>query len=456
MAEKITLADIENRLQRKNIHELRQVARVLGVSRPADGKKERLVGDLIKICSGEMEPVPRSTRGAPPKSEMYDRQFVADFETCRAELIARRSGNAPANTLELASGDREEGESKNAVFTGVLYKYDKYSFLSVGHGAISRTDDIFVHESFVRRFNLKTGDEVKCTVQRGDDGRAPGLMGVISVNGLAPEEVVNRPDFDESSAVYPNRKITLSPAGAEGNIIDLFSPLAAGQRGLIVGPARSGATTLIYKIAQALTQNCKDICTVCLLVGARPEEISDFAALDGSVVFHTAFHIAEEEKVRVANLALEYAKRRAELGGTVVMLVDNANRLARAYSSVARRSAEFDGGVLKLFSAARAGSDGGSLSIISALARGGNAADEELYSELRDACNMQITLSGELSEKGVFPAIDIKNSFSAHSEKFRGADELALAAASRALPPEQIIKSAHICAQFAQFKEQLK
>ena len=459
MSEKTTLADIEARLQRNGIHEIRQIARACGVQSPTSGKKERIIADLMKIASGEEQPVSPSLRGAPPKSQAYDRLLVADIERCRAECIARRAGAAakPEAIVQVESpvGEVEEETATSQNAKGVLYFYDKYAFLSVGNSEISRADDIFVHESFVRRFNLKEGDEIECAAQRKDSERAPALVGVLTVNGLPPSALTRAP-FDGAPAVYPYKKIPLAQSGAEGRIIDLFSPLAAGQRGLIVGSARRGATTLLYKIATALRENHEDICTVCLLVGARPEEISDFKAIDGATVFHTAFHFAEEEKARVADLALEYCKRQAELGKDVVLLLDNANRLARAYGFSMPKNPNKPGNIFGFISSARATKDGGSLSVISALSLGDNPADESLYVGLRDACNMQITLSDELAIGGLYPAIDVKKSLSAHAEKFCLPDDVTLAASARSLPADKIINEAHISCTFAQFKNSLK
>lgn len=442
MPEKVTLADIEARLQHKTIHEIRQIARVLGVSRPADGKKERLIGELLKICSGELEPAPRATRGAPPKSEAYDRFFVADFERCRAELLSDGKDDKVASI-----GDN------SGIFEGVLYFDDKSYFLTDGKSEDS-SSDISVPDACVRRFNLRMGDVIKCTISRadvicGEVVKRSGVVSVLTVNGDVPESAISRRTFDEIPARPIDRRLPLSPCGAEGNIIDLFSPIAAGQRGIIVGAPASGATSLILSMAQSLAR--KKVETVCLLVGARPEEISEFSAA-GVKTFGTAFYRSEEDGVRSANLAVEYCKRQTEYGKDVVLFIDNINRLSRAFSKCARSGAY--GGVLKIFSAAKSGDDC-SLTIIAALSMGESSEDSELYSRLRDACNLQINLSRKLAADSVFPAIDIRTSHAARAEKFLPADEAALASAARGGDPLQIIKDAEVCRTFAQFKEKL-
>lgn len=440
------LDNILGRLNRKTIHELRQIGRVCGVFRPADGKKERIIDDLAKIARGELQPAPRTNRGAPPKSDEYDRQLVADFERCRACFIAAESGGDGAYTLTLSDAVEDVDGF------GILYKSGKNYFLASSGGGFSR-EDVFVDESFVTRFNLKEGDKI-VGAARKKEGKTAGLSAISSVNGGAPEECLKRPDFDKLPPEYASVKLNLSGMGAAGKLIDLCAPLALGQRGIIAGEKRTGATTLCLAIAREISEKYRDISLVLLLTGARPEEVSLFSEI-GAQLFYTTFDKSDEEKTALSSLALEYAKRRTEAGNNTVLICDGLTRLNRAFVNLARVGGDSSTGAKKFMSCAKA-CGGCSLTVIATVLKGAGGADGDFYDEISEACNWQVSLSEELRLKRQFPAIDIVNSYSASAEKVNSEAEAAKLSSLLKADPAKAVELANIDGVYSDFLDKIK
>jgi transcription termination factor Rho len=301
---------------------------------------------------------------------------------------------------------------------------DGYGFLR-SNNYLSGDNDVYISQSQIRRFNLKTGDLVKGKTRPAREGeKFQALLYVTAVNGENPEKANWRRPFEELTPIYPNERITLedpdNPKELATRLIDIISPIGKGQRGLIVSPPKAGKTILLKKIANSIAKNYPDIYLIVLLIDERPEEVTDMQrSIDGDVVYST-FDELPEHHTRVAEMVLERAQRLVEHGRDVVVLMDSITRLARAYNltiSATGRSLSggLDPGALhkpkRFFGAARNIEEGGSLTVIAtALIDTGSRMDEVIYEEFKGTGNMEIHLDRRLSEKRIFPAVDISRS----------------------------------------------
>jgi transcription termination factor Rho len=299
---------------------------------------------------------------------------------------------------------------------------DGYGFLRSAEYVPGPTD-IYVSPSQIRRFYLRDGDLVRGQVRLPRDSeRYPALLRVLSVNGVEPEKMIRRPNFDDLTPIYPDRRLHLetSPKEVANRLIDIMAPLGKGQRGMIVSPPKAGKTTLLKKIANAVTANHEDVYLIVLLIDERPEEVTDMErSVHGEVVSST-FDQPPENHVKVADMVLERAKRLAEMGRDVVILLDSITRLARAHNLVVAPSGRtLSGGVdpaalhrpKRFFGAARNFEQGGSVTILAtALIETGSRMDDVIFEEFKGTGNSEIHLDRKLAERRVFPAIDIYKS----------------------------------------------
>lgn len=412
------LQDVTERLERLSIYDLRQVARAVGVKRPADGKKSRVTEAILSIAQGLTAPEPPTLRGAPPKSQAYDEQLVADIKACREYYLALKGGfeaEEPKSVLSVADSGAALEEKE---VSGILDKSEKYCFLRV-HGASVSDDDVFVHDSFLQRFSLREGDFVSGVAKRRNKDEAFGLVTVLKVNGKDVEEAANRPCFSKLTPIYPETNVKT----AHGNdsiacrIIDMFAPLGLGQRAVISAPLKSEKSQLLKELAVGISQNCPQIKLIVTLIDERPEEITDFKRVLGNAeLFYTTFDMPAERHVQTAHLAIEYAKRRVEYGEDVIVLFDGLTRLIHAYT----------GGnaikeIKKLLYCACNTLEGGTLTLISTIS---NDVKDEAYHEFLSTANMAITLSRSLAQSRVFPAINIKATGADREEILLSEDEL--------------------------------
>lgn len=436
------LADsIRIKLDVKGIHELWQIGRAVGVAFPTKKKKAELIADIIAIAKTEAEPCARSTRGAPPKSEDYDKEIVDEIYKCKqyySELNNSRAEPADDGVFTLASEEEDDG----ATYSGVLEPTEKFWFLRTQNMQITSANDVFMHLSFVNRFHLRTGDKIVCKAKRRRPGECPGVTYIISVNGKSPDSPRGLP-FESLTPCYPDRRITLE--NGDGNltdrVIDLFSPIGFGQRALIVSPPKAGKTTMLKNIAGGVRRNHPDALVIVLLVDERPEEVTDITrSVDGAEVIYSTFDKGDVHHTHIASLTLEYAKRQAETGRDVVLLLDSITRLARAHNALANSGRTLSGGLdpqalvepKRFFGAARNIENGGSLTIIAtALVDTGSRLDDIIYEEFKSTGNMEIVLSRQLAERRVFPAIDIRSSGARKEELLLSENELNCAAAIR-------------------------
>jgi transcription termination factor Rho len=283
--------------------------------------------------------------------------------------------------------------------------------------------DVYVSQSQIRRFGLRSGDQVAGQVRPPKDGeRYASLIRVEAINDIDPDSARSRPHFEELVPIFPEERIVLETESNElsTRVIDMISPIGLGQRGLIVSPPKAGKTTLLKQIANGIAKNSPDIHLMVALIGERPEEVTDMSRSVAGEVFSSTFDEPVEDHCRVAELALERAKRLVEAGRDVVVLLDSLTRLTRAYNlAVPTSGRTLSGGIdpvalyppKRFFGAARNAEHGGSLTIVAAcLTDTGSRMDDVIYEEFKGTGNMEVHLDRKLSEKRVFPAIDITRS----------------------------------------------
>jgi transcription termination factor Rho len=316
---------------------------------------------------------------------------------------------------------------------------DGYGFLrSSDYNYLPSPDDIYVSPSQIKKFLLRTGDFVSGQVRPPKEGeRFFALLRVEAVNGLDPEAIRDRTLFDNLTPVYPTKKFILESAPGEYSvrIMDILTPVGKGQRGLIVSPPKSGKTVLLQKIANSITRNNPEVKLIILLIDERPEEVTDMERSVKGEVISSTFDEPAERHVQVADMVIEKAKRMVEAKENVVILLDSITRLARAHNIVVPHSGRIlSGGVdsnalhkpKRFFGAARNTEDGGSLTILAtALIDTGSRMDDVIFEEFKGTGNMEIVLNRDLSDRRIFPAIDVNRSGTRREELLLKEDELA-------------------------------
>jgi len=325
---------------------------------------------------------------------------------------------------------QEEAERQgNVLGSGVLEIMNEgYGFLR-GESLKISPGDIYISQSQIRRFGLRNGDFVIGQVRPPKEGeRYPGLLRVEIVNGLDPEEARNRPRFDSLTPLHPNQIINLEhdPNNLSTRLLNLIAPIGRGQRGLIVSPPKAGKTFLLKHIANATLANYKDMHLIVCLIGERPEEVTDWRKSVRAEVVASTFDEPVEEQTRVAEMALERAKRLVELGKHVMILLDSITRLTRAYNlAMPSTGRTLTGGLdtaalyppKGFFGSARCTEERGSLTVIATcLVDTGSRMDEVIYEEFKGTGNMEVHLDRRLAEHRIFPAIDIQRSGTRHEE----------------------------------------
>ena len=312
------------------------------------------------------------------------------------------------------------------VSSGVLeIMPDGYGFLrSADYNYLNSPDDIYVSQSQIKLFGLKTGDNVRGAIRPPKEGEKYfPLIKVEEINGRTPDFIRDRIPFDFLTPLFPNEKFSLVGPGHNNlsvRVVDMFAPIGKGQRGLIVAQPKTGKTVLLQNIANAIAANHPEVYLIILLVDERPEEVTDMARNVNAEVVSSTFDEPAERHVRVANIVLEKAKRMVECGHDVVILLDSITRLARAYNTIAPASGKvLSGGVdanalhkpKRFFGAARNIENGGSLTIIAtALTETGSKMDDVIFEEFKGTGNMELQLDRKLANKRVWPAVDINAS----------------------------------------------
>jgi transcription termination factor Rho len=299
-----------------------------------------------------------------------------------------------------------------------------YGFLrSLDYNYLASPDDIYVSPSQVKLFGLKTGDHIKGSIRPPKEGEKYfALLKITTVNGKTTDEIRDRVPFEYLTPLFPEERLNLSTTGDKFStrIVDLFAPIGKGQRGMIVAQPKTGKTVLLQQIANAITKNHPEVHLMILLIDERPEEVTDMARSVNAEVISSTFDETADRHVKVSNIVLEKAKRMVEVGHDVVILLDSITRLARAHNTVVPSSGKIlSGGVdanalhkpKRFFGAARNVEHGGSLTIIAtALVETGSKMDEVIFEEFKGTGNMELALDRKLSNRRIYPAIDVLNS----------------------------------------------
>ena len=417
-------------LSKCTLVELRQMAKEKGSKNVTKLKKDELIDLLDTIERVELPKEDNSTieettivddkkeiKAEESSNSEAEETTQVDFATAAARFqIDENARDDSALNYKLTTSD-------DFIAQGVLEILpDGYGFLR-GENYLSSPKDVYVSPVQIRRFRLDNGDKLKGIARLPKEGeKFPALIFVGEVNGDAPEMAYRRKKFDDLIPIYPDEKIRLETTSNEYamRMIDLICPIGKGQRGMIVAPPKVGKTTLLKKIANSITANHPEVTLIVLLIDERPEEVTDMKrSIDGDVIYST-FDELPEHHVKVAEMVLERAKRLIEQGKEVVILLDSITRLARAYNLVIPASGRTLSGGLdpaalhkpkKLFGAARNIENGGSLTILAtALIETGSRMDEVIFEEFKGTGNMEVHLDRSLSEKRIFPAIDINKS----------------------------------------------
>lgn len=411
----------EQTLKEKKVSELREIAKVFGL----EGYEKMKKAEIIEALKMDEEPKKMAQAevvcDAEPEAQSAQSRSADSF----SEESRPCGSDSPSEESQPRGSDRSAPE-KDGRFEaeGILELSESgFGFLRFNN-FLTSDKDIYVSQTQIRRFNLKTGDKVKgiCRPPRGED-RFGALLYVVSVNGDEPGAAIRRPDFDKLTPIFPNERFVLEE-GRELSLrlIDLIAPIGKGQRGLIVAPPKAGKTVLLKKLANSIEKKHPEVEMIVLLVDERPEEVTDMkrSLSSRSEVIYSTFDEQPQHHVKVAEMVLARAQRLAEHGKDVVILLDSITRLARAYNLVVPSSGKtlsggFDPGALhkpkKFFGAARKLEEGGSITILAtALVETGSRMDDLIFEEFKGTGNMELHLDRRLSEKRIFPAINLNKS----------------------------------------------
>ena len=370
------------------------------------------------------------------------------------ENVVEEKAKNVENIEDTNSGYKITNED-DVIVEGILEVLpDGYGFLR-GDNYLPSPKDVYISPIQIKRFRLDTGDKIKGISRIPKEGeKFPALIFVGEVNGESPDKAIKRKGFDELIPIHPEEKLKLetTPNETAMRLIDLMSPIGKGQRGMIVAPPKVGKTTLLKKIANSITTNNPEVELIVLLIDERPEEVTDMKrSIKGDIIYST-FDELPEHHVKVAEMVLERAKRLTEQNKDVVILLDSITRLARAYNLVIPSSGRTLSGGLdpsalhkpkRFFGAARNIENGGSLTILAtALIETGSKMDDVIFEEFKGTGNMEVHLDRKLSEKRIFPAIDINKSGTRREEKLLTPKELetvyALRKAMSSMPVSEV------------------
>ncbi|MBN1388686.1 MAG: transcription termination factor Rho [Bacteroidales bacterium] len=409
-------ADIKEAESRQSGKKERQFKREPAEKSPERHKQETTSMDTSRDTARINTAVKDTDKGTDKKYKKQDMQKDKGRDSEQREVIKKHDKEPVMKEEEFEF----EGIITN---TGVLeIMPDGYGFLrSADYNYLNSPDDIYVSQSQIKLFGLKTGDTVEGTIRPPKEGEKYfPLIKIRMINGRTPDFIRDRVPFDYLTPLFPNEKFTLCTAGESTlsvRVVDMFAPIGKGQRGLIVAQPKTGKTILLQEIANAIAKHHPEVYLMILLIDERPEEVTDMARSVNAEVIASTFDEPAERHVRVANIVLEKAKRMVECGHDVVILLDSITRLARAFNTIAPASGKvLSGGVdsnalhkpKRFFGAARNIEDGGSLTILStALTETGSKMDDVIFEEFKGTGNMELQLDRKLSNRRIFPSIDI-------------------------------------------------
>ncbi|MBE8723212.1 transcription termination factor Rho [Sphingobacterium pedocola] len=453
-------------LNSKLVSELREIAKVLGIVDADKLRKQELIDKISDIAKQPVEEKSAITEPVLVEEESEDRPrrrirtlktepvpvtkrtkadtdneptlFPSDGPKSEEQYTATSSNTVETKKTETSSASNTDFDNV-IVNEGVLeIMPDGYGFLrSSDYNYLTSPDDIYVSQSQIKLFGLKTGDNVRGSIRPPKEGEKYfPLVRIESINGQNPAEVRDRVPFDFLTPLFPDEKLNLDLGSNNYStrIMDLFTPIGKGQRGLIVAQPKTGKTNLLKEVANAIAKNHPEVYLIILLIDERPEEVTDMARNVRAEVVSSTFDEPAERHVKIANIVLEKAKRMVECGHDVVVLLDSITRLARAYNTVAPASGKIlSGGVdanalhkpKRFFGAARNIENGGSLTILAtALTETGSKMDDVIFEEFKGTGNMELQLDRKLSNKRIFPAIDLTASSTRRDDLLMDKDAL--------------------------------
>jgi len=430
-------------LKKKKLQDLQEIANKLEIEDIKNYKKLDLIYQILdkqalKPINGEKTTKPKPNNQRKPKPN-NQRNRVTNKDNKDNKDIEEKRGPSKETKKEKNWSSHKHNHEKNdakekdldynfeseVIGEGVLEKMpDGYGFLrSSDYNYLNSPDDIYVSQSQIKLFGLKTGDTVTGEIRPPKEGeKFFPLVKVLKINNLEPKHVRDRVAFEHKTPLFPDEKFKIVEKNAtiSTRLIDLFSPIGKGQRGLIVAQPKTGKTVLLKEVANAIAANHPEVYQIVLLIDERPEEVTDMARTVAGEVIASTFDEPAERHVRVANIVLEKAKRMVECGHDVVILLDSITRLARAYNTVAPASGKIlSGGIdanalhkpKRFFGSARNIENGGSLTIIAtALVETGSKMDEVIFEEFKGTGNMEMQLDRSISNRRIYPAIDLISS----------------------------------------------
>jgi transcription termination factor Rho len=425
----------QNILKTKKIAELREIAKAFSV----EGYEKMKKTELLEVLGVSDEKNSENTASA----VYFDEDIIKEAETTAAQKemadsdIRDSSVSNHTNANKTAEDQTSRREDRPEV-EGILEIADGgFGFLRFSN-FLTSDKDVYVSPSQIRRFNLKTGDKIKGISRKPNEGERFGaLLYVLTVNGDEPGVAIKRPDFDDLTPIFPKERFSLESGSRDTamRLIDIVAPIGKGQRGIIVAPPKAGKTILLKKIANTIETKYPEVEMIVLLVDERPEEVTDMkrSLVSGEVIYST-FDEMPQHHVKVAEMVLARAQRLAEHGKDVVILLDSITRLARAYNLVVPTSGRtlsggLDPGALhkpkKFFGAARKLEEGGSITILAtALIETGSRMDDVIFEEFKGTGNMELHLDRKLSEKRIFPAINLNKSGTRREDLLMSQEEI--------------------------------
>ncbi len=447
---------MEEKYKTLKLTELREIAKSAGVKNTSVMRKPELIEVLCKLEETQKSATVKTESGddrehTDYRSERSDNRERADYRNdrsdertdYRSERSDSRERTDYRERAEFRSTDNmrmmEELDSGH-IANGILEVIpDGFGFIRC-ENYLPGDNDVYVSPAQIRRFNLKTGDIVEGNLKiKGATEKFSALLYVRKVNGFHPSEAVRRSNFEDMTPIFPNERIRLESerSSVPMRMVDLVSPIGKGQRGMIVSPPKTGKTTLLKQMAKAIHKNHPDMNMIILLIDERPEEVTDIKEYiegDNVEVIYSTFDELPEHHKRVSEMVLERAKRLVEHKRDVVILLDSITRLARAYNLTVPPSGRTLSGGLdpaalhmpkKFFGAARNMREGGSLTVLAtALVETGSKMDDVVFEEFKGTGNMELVLDRRLSEKRIFPAVDIQRSGTRREELLLDKDEL--------------------------------
>ena len=400
--------------------DLKNKAKDLGIKNISKLKKSEIIDELMKVIPNTIEKngVILTEKIAPKIRDQESNTALNNYQNRNNASMTDEEKEEKKERLKVMIN--ESGSSKGVL---EVQENNNFGFLRCNN-YLTGENDIYVSPSQIRRFNLRTGDEVQGKVREAKEGeKFKALLFVEKVNGDTPEKAIGRKSFETLTPIYPNERLHLESDNEKdlsSRLMDIICPIGKGQRGIIVAPPKAGKTTLLKKVAQNISKNHPDVKLIVLLIDERPEEVTDMKrSINGDVIYST-FDEEPQNHAKVAQMVLERAKRMVEQGKDVVILLDSITRLSRAYNLTITPtgrtlSGGLDPGALimpkKFFGAARNIEEGGSLTILAtALVETGSRMDDMIFEEFKGTGNMEVHLDRKLQERRIFPAIDIYKS----------------------------------------------